>query len=265
LLNTPWRWRTRPWRWPLGFRHLLVEVADDGAIFWRLVGDDHEVRLPRRSAKHLGAEARISNREADIDIISMAQQASPKVMAKWSSCAPVHGVVERGEHDSLGKSGGGIDDGVIVDPRKQLRGTAARASPYPFLAWKDAGTHRGKTRIGAAPLTASARPGVAPVSAYGIKGGDWATNITVSSAPKTMPRNRRPGGRSADTGHPNQPKTAPAVSVLPCRQPFCADGCAAARRTKPRASRDSLMQCCFDYVGSFRPAQRFNGETAFLT
>jgi len=54
-----------------------------GAIFLGYPsGDDHEVRLARRSAEHLGAEARDIEREADIDIISMAQQASPKVMGQ---------------------------------------------------------------------------------------------------------------------------------------------------------------------------------------
>jgi hypothetical protein len=88
---------------PLRLGHLIVKLANDGSHFLReTAGDDHEIGLARRGAKHFGAETR--NVEASGGHGHHFDSAAGETETEGpdgAAASPVHSFVERGEDDAF--------------------------------------------------------------------------------------------------------------------------------------------------------------------
>src|SRR5260370_21443219 len=88
----------------LRFRHLLPELANYGSHFVRdAAGNDHQIRLARRRAKHFGAEARdIETRRAHRHHFNGTTGQPKRHGPNRILAHPVDGRVECGHDDALG-------------------------------------------------------------------------------------------------------------------------------------------------------------------
>jgi hypothetical protein len=88
---------------PLGFGHLIVELANDGSHFLREAsGDDHEVGLARRGAENFGAEARdVETGGGHRHHFNGAAGESETEGPDRAAARPVHGFVERREDNAF--------------------------------------------------------------------------------------------------------------------------------------------------------------------
>jgi hypothetical protein len=89
--------------YPLGFGHLIVELANDGSHFLReAAGDDHEIGLARRWAKNLGAETRDVEAGGGHGHHFDGAAGEPESEGPDGAAAsPVHSFVERRENDAF--------------------------------------------------------------------------------------------------------------------------------------------------------------------
>ena len=88
---------------PLGLRHLIVKLANDGSHFLReAAGNDHQIGLARRGAENFGAEAReVKSGSGHGHHFDGAAGESEAERPDGAFARPVHGFVERREDDAF--------------------------------------------------------------------------------------------------------------------------------------------------------------------